>query len=535
MATSSAANSERDDARGDALLEPVPASTPPTAGSPTSSAVADVDVAVGALGERRRRGDEDDRGQRRARSPRARRRPSQRIEQRHDDRAAADAEQAAEQPRRGPDRRELQRPAAAAWRGILGARARGRHRSPRRSRRCAPTRRARRVLLDVDGTLAPIVRHADDAHVPEPTRAPLIAVAKRYGLVACVSGRRAAIARRIVSLGSIAYVGNHGAELLRGGADERRGRPRRRRVGAPRAAPSRASAATDELHRLRVRARGQGRRSPPSTGAARRDEARGRGRRARARRPTPRRARPRRALGPQGARGPPARRRSTRAAGVRAPAARAPTSTPALYAGDDLTDLDAFRGAARRSSTTGGCARAVCVGVALGRDAGRARARGRRARRRPARRARAARGAAGLSAGVRFVDFLKATVLLSAGAATMLAAVTRGRRRATTTTELVLVAAGWWVVAARDRRCGSGAAREPTAADRAAAGRRARRRRCCPSTRPGRDAAQPPVAAAAAARSPPARWRSSLPQVPGDRGRLRDHLGAGAGAARRRR
>jgi trehalose 6-phosphate phosphatase len=76
------------------------------------------------------------------------------------------------------------------------------------------------VLLDVDGTLAPIVRHADDAHVPEPTRAPLIAVARRYGLVACVSGRRAAIARRIVSLGSITYVGNHGAEVLRGGATE---------------------------------------------------------------------------------------------------------------------------------------------------------------------------------------------------------------------------------------------------------------------------------------------------------------------------
>jgi trehalose 6-phosphate phosphatase len=76
------------------------------------------------------------------------------------------------------------------------------------------------VLLDVDGVLAPIVRHAEDAHVPEPTRVPLIAVAKRYGLVACVTGRRATTARRIVSLGSITYVGNHGAEVLRGGATE---------------------------------------------------------------------------------------------------------------------------------------------------------------------------------------------------------------------------------------------------------------------------------------------------------------------------
>src|SRR5688500_4938089 len=36
--------------------------------------------------------------------------------------------------------------------------------------RAEPTRSA--VLLDVDGVLAPIVRHADDAHVPEPTRVP---------------------------------------------------------------------------------------------------------------------------------------------------------------------------------------------------------------------------------------------------------------------------------------------------------------------------------------------------------------------------
>jgi trehalose 6-phosphate phosphatase len=76
------------------------------------------------------------------------------------------------------------------------------------------------ILLDVDGVLAPIVRHADDAHVPEPTRVLVIAVAKRYGLVACITGRRATTARRIVSLGSITYVGNHGAEVLRGGATE---------------------------------------------------------------------------------------------------------------------------------------------------------------------------------------------------------------------------------------------------------------------------------------------------------------------------
>ncbi len=84
------------------------------------------------------------------------------------------------------------------------------------------------MLLDIDGVLAPIVRHADDAHVPEPTRVPLIAVAKRYGLVACVSGRQATTARRIVSLGSITYVGNHGAEMLRGGSSRWSSTPRSR-------------------------------------------------------------------------------------------------------------------------------------------------------------------------------------------------------------------------------------------------------------------------------------------------------------------
>jgi trehalose 6-phosphate phosphatase len=82
--------------------------------------------------------------------------------------------------------------------------------------RSDPTHTA--VLLDIDGTLAPIVRHAADAHVPEATRTLLIEISRRYRLVGCVSGRRAATARQIVSIGSIAYVGNHGGELLRPGA-----------------------------------------------------------------------------------------------------------------------------------------------------------------------------------------------------------------------------------------------------------------------------------------------------------------------------
>lgn len=116
--------------------------------------------------------------------------------------------------------------------------------------RADPERAA--VLLDVDGTLAPIVRHADDAHVPEPTRTPLIAVAKRYGLVACVSGRQATTARRIVSLGSIAYVGVHGAELLRpGGTAVELDPDAAMHIEAVRRFATEAM--TDELRRLRVR------------------------------------------------------------------------------------------------------------------------------------------------------------------------------------------------------------------------------------------------------------------------------------------
>jgi len=54
--------------------------------------------------------------------------------------------------------------------------------------------------------------------MPESTRRPLIDVARRDGVGAGVSGRRASDARRIVSLGSIAYLGSHGSEVLRPGA-----------------------------------------------------------------------------------------------------------------------------------------------------------------------------------------------------------------------------------------------------------------------------------------------------------------------------
>ena len=75
----------------------------------------------------------------------------------------------------------------------------------------APERAA--ILLDVDGVLAPIVPRPEDAHVPEETRSELRRLAARYALVACVTGRTSDDAERIVDLPELVYVGSHGLEL----------------------------------------------------------------------------------------------------------------------------------------------------------------------------------------------------------------------------------------------------------------------------------------------------------------------------------
>lgn len=75
----------------------------------------------------------------------------------------------------------------------------------------APGRAA--ILLDVDGTLAPIATRPEDARVPEETRDEVARLAGRYALVACVSGRTGADARRLVGVDGVRYVGSHGLEL----------------------------------------------------------------------------------------------------------------------------------------------------------------------------------------------------------------------------------------------------------------------------------------------------------------------------------
>jgi trehalose 6-phosphate phosphatase len=68
------------------------------------------------------------------------------------------------------------------------------------------------VLLDIDGTLAPIVERPEDAEVPPATRGEVERLADRYALVACISGRPSAEARRLVGLDDLEYVGVHGLE-----------------------------------------------------------------------------------------------------------------------------------------------------------------------------------------------------------------------------------------------------------------------------------------------------------------------------------
>jgi trehalose 6-phosphate phosphatase len=220
------------------------------------------------------------------------------------------------------------------------------------------------VLLDIDGTLAPIVRHATDAHVPEATRTLLIEIARRYAVVGCVSGRRAVIARQIVAIGSIAYVGNHGGELLRPGATRAELDPEMA-AWTTRVRNFAAHAYTTDHARLRVRqedkeaiAAFHWRGAPDEQAAseavkeiAESAEAEGFaihwGRKVLEVRPPVTLDKSLGVSALLGAAGSPEDR---------------PRVAAAVYVGDDTTDLDAFRGL-RALVEAGSLASAICVGV----------------------------------------------------------------------------------------------------------------------------------------------------------------------------
>jgi trehalose-phosphatase len=89
--------------------------------------------------------------------------------------------------------------------------------------RAAPAKAA--ILTDFDGTLAPIVERAEDAKLPGEARAVLERLIGHYGLVGAVSGRRAAEVRGLVEVDGLYYAGNHGLELLLPGDGEPRPDP----------------------------------------------------------------------------------------------------------------------------------------------------------------------------------------------------------------------------------------------------------------------------------------------------------------------
>lgn len=221
--------------------------------------------------------------------------------------------------------------------------------------RSDPTRSA--VLLDIDGTLAPIVRHAADAHVPEATRSLLIEIARRYRVVGCVSGRRASTARQIVAIGTIAYIGNHGGELLRPGATRPEVDPELAAWTA-RVREFAARAYTSERQRIRVRSEDKDTIAAFHWRGAPDEETAERAAREIAR-----------SAEEEGL----AVHWGRKVLEVRPPVAldkglgiaallRGGDVGAALYVGDDTTDLDAFRGL-RSLVESGALASALCVAV----------------------------------------------------------------------------------------------------------------------------------------------------------------------------
>jgi trehalose 6-phosphate phosphatase len=214
------------------------------------------------------------------------------------------------------------------------------------------------VMSDIDGTLAPIVDDPAAARVPEDTARLLARLADRYALVACISGRRALQGRRMVGVPGITYVGNHGYERLDPGEETPWADP----AAAPRA--RRTVEFVDaldwsRLDRLGIRREDKGPiqvlhwRGAPD-GAEAETAAREIAAQARGRDLIPHRARKALEIRPVAGidKGSAAHRLLVEAAPLEA----------ALFVGDDLTDIDAFR-AMRALAGSSRLGKALCVGV----------------------------------------------------------------------------------------------------------------------------------------------------------------------------
>ena len=213
------------------------------------------------------------------------------------------------------------------------------------------------VLTDVDGTLAPIAARPEEAAVPAGATEALAGLSERFGLVGCVSGRRAEEARRLVGVEGIAYAGNHGLELMLPGDDAPRLDPSLQ--GRERdAAEFVAALEQEEMAKVGLRLEDKGPiqalhwRGAPDESAA---EAHAREIAASAGRAglEPHWGRKVVELRPAGGGG--------KDSAVAALLASGPI-TAAIYAGDDRTDLDAFR-RLRELHARGELQTAICVGV----------------------------------------------------------------------------------------------------------------------------------------------------------------------------
>ncbi len=75
------------------------------------------------------------------------------------------------------------------------------------------------LLFDIDGVLAPIVPHANDARVPDEALDVLARLARRFLVVGVVSGRAMADVDRMVPIPGLARGGNHGMEVAAPGGE----------------------------------------------------------------------------------------------------------------------------------------------------------------------------------------------------------------------------------------------------------------------------------------------------------------------------
>jgi trehalose 6-phosphate phosphatase len=187
-------------------------------GKPDERGVAVVDLAAKAVQDGSGERDHTDRGERGpGRRPRVE--PQYEDQQRHDDDPTADAEERAEEPGSEPDERQPHRRIVVS--GPVSA--------PVRLVRFRSAPELAAVLLDLDGTLAPIVERPEDAAVPDEARREVERLCDRYALVACISGRPAAEVTRLVGVDGVEAVGVHGLE---GDPEAERYTPRLRELAA---------------------------------------------------------------------------------------------------------------------------------------------------------------------------------------------------------------------------------------------------------------------------------------------------------------